>query len=118
MTVRNSFRIFFGNLLSLAAFSSMSRISAHTRFVVLAAIAVMALASSAPGAPRPGEPPVDPLLEMKQQAKTAAEQLYPDAPDGVDPVVTGPVSRQFRERQAAARCDEATWPNIPLDCYP
>jgi len=49
---------------------------------------------------------------------TAAEQLFPDAPDGVDPVVTGPVSTAFRQRQATAACDRAVWPDIPAECYP
>ena len=51
-------------------------------------------------------------------AATAAERLFPDAPDGVDPVVTGPVSAAFRQRQAAAGCDRATWPDVPAECYP
>ena len=47
-----------------------------------------------------------------------AEQLFADAPDGVDPVVTGPVSAAFKQRQQAANCDSAVWPNIPTVCYP
>lgn len=47
-----------------------------------------------------------------------AEQLFADAPDGVDPVVTGPVSAAFKQRQEAANCDSAVWPNIPTVCYP
>ncbi|MGX9576540.1 hypothetical protein [Mesorhizobium sp. f-mel] len=47
-----------------------------------------------------------------------ADQLFADAPDGVDPVVTGPVSAAFKERQAAANCDSAVWPQIPTVCYP
>lgn len=47
-----------------------------------------------------------------------AEQLFADAPDGVDPVVTGPVSTAFKQRQEAANCDRAVWPNIPTVCYP
>jgi len=47
-----------------------------------------------------------------------AEQIYADAPDGVDPVVTGPVSAAFKQRQKAANCDSAVWPNIPTVCYP
>lgn len=49
---------------------------------------------------------------------TAAQQLFSDAPDGVDPVVTGPVSSAFRERQREAGCAEAVWPNVPAACYP
>jgi hypothetical protein len=52
------------------------------------------------------------------QSDTAVEQAFPDAPYGVDPMVTGPTSASLEERQSAARCAEAVWPNIPLDCYP
>jgi hypothetical protein len=51
-------------------------------------------------------------------AATAAEEAFPDADYGVDPVVTGPTSASFKQQQAEAGCDRATWPNIPLDCYP
>ncbi|KRB20950.1 hypothetical protein EB815_06320 [Mesorhizobium loti] len=47
-----------------------------------------------------------------------AEQVFADAPDGVDPVVTGPVTAAFKQRQDAANCDTAVWPNIPMVCYP
>ncbi len=50
--------------------------------------------------------------------KRTAERLFADAPDGVDPVVTGPVSAAFKQRQKAANCDSAVWPNIPTVCYP
>ncbi|WP_245434953.1 hypothetical protein [Mesorhizobium sp. WSM3879] len=50
-------------------------------------------------------------------AKTA-QQMFADAPDGVDPIVTGPVSAAFKQRQKAANCDTAVWPNIPATCYP
>lgn len=48
----------------------------------------------------------------------SAEQVFADAPDGVDPMVTGPVSAAFKQRQDAANCDSAVWPNIPMVCYP
>ncbi|RUW96888.1 hypothetical protein EN816_25430 [Mesorhizobium sp. M8A.F.Ca.ET.173.01.1.1] len=48
----------------------------------------------------------------------SAQQAFADAPDGVDPVVTGPVSAAFKQRQASANCDAAVWPNIPMVCYP
>jgi hypothetical protein len=51
-------------------------------------------------------------------AQTAAEQAFPDAEYGVDPMVTGPVSASFAEQQANAGCDQAVWPKIPLACYP
>ncbi|TPK01022.1 hypothetical protein FJ979_04790 [Mesorhizobium sp. B1-1-6] len=48
----------------------------------------------------------------------SAEQVFADAPDGVDPVVTGPVSAAFKQRQQSANCDSAVWPNVPIVCYP
>ncbi|MER9231395.1 hypothetical protein NKI56_04690 [Mesorhizobium sp. M0622] len=50
--------------------------------------------------------------------KRSAEQLFADAPDGVDPMVTGPVSTAFKQRQQNAGCDQAVWPKIPVVCYP
>ena len=47
-----------------------------------------------------------------------AQQMFADAPDGVDPVVTGPVSAAFKQRQKGAGCDTAVWPNVPTTCYP
>jgi hypothetical protein len=49
---------------------------------------------------------------------TAAQQLFSDAPDGVDPMVTGPVSTSFRKKQQDAGCAEAEWPDVPVACYP
>lgn len=60
----------------------------------------------------PAERPVRPL-----QPDDASE-IFADAPYGVDPVVTGPVSAQFRERRQHLGCDTATWPNVPRGCYP
>jgi hypothetical protein len=48
----------------------------------------------------------------------SAEQRFADAPEGVDPVVTGPVSAAFKQRQENAGCDSAVWPEIPTVCYP
>ncbi|HEY6629921.1 MAG TPA: hypothetical protein VIZ90_00580 [Rhizobiaceae bacterium] len=49
--------------------------------------------------------------------QTAAEEAFPDAPYGVDPMVTGPTSVAFKTGQARNGCDAAVWPNIPLACY-
>lgn len=49
---------------------------------------------------------------------TDAELAYADAPYGVDPMVTGPVSASFKEQQQIAGCDAAKWPDVPLACYP
>ncbi|PBB64872.1 hypothetical protein CK228_30970 [Mesorhizobium sp. WSM4312] len=55
---------------------------------------------------------------VAQSDARTAEQAFADAPDGVDPMVTGPVSAAFKQRQDAANCDSAVWPNIPMVCYP
>jgi hypothetical protein len=47
-----------------------------------------------------------------------AEEAFPDAALGVDPVVTGPTSSSFKKQQQAFNCSKAVWPNIPLACYP
>jgi hypothetical protein len=49
---------------------------------------------------------------------SAAQELFADAPDGVDPMVTGPVPASFKQRQKDAGCDKAVWPNTPIACYP
>ncbi|MEW9805905.1 hypothetical protein ABUE31_07920 [Mesorhizobium sp. ZMM04-5] len=49
---------------------------------------------------------------------TDAQEAYPDAPYGVDPMVTGPTSTAFGKRQDAAGCAQAKWPDVPLACYP
>jgi hypothetical protein len=51
-------------------------------------------------------------------AATTAEEAFPDAYYGVDPMVTGPTSASFKKEQAANGCDKAAWPDIPLECYP
>ncbi|RWL13015.1 MAG: hypothetical protein EOR45_02970 [Mesorhizobium sp.] len=78
-----------------------------------AALAVLLAAGVAQSAARSKEA----LPALPSETRTA-EQLFADAPDGVDPVVTGPVSAAFKQRQEAANCDRAVWPNIPAVCYP
>lgn len=51
-------------------------------------------------------------------ASTDVAQRFADAPYGVDPVVTGPVSTAFKQQREAANCDNAVWPNVPAACYP
>ena len=47
-----------------------------------------------------------------------AEEMFSDAAFGVDPMVTGPVSKEFEQRQRDLGCTEAKWPDIPAACYP
>lgn len=53
-----------------------------------------------------------------EDAAGQPEQRFADAPYGVDPVVTGPVSESFKQRRAALGCDQADWPTAPAGCYP
>ena len=78
--------------------------------LVLGALALVMVAGAAHSAATRAEAP--------KAAATQAEALFPDAPDGVDPMVTGPVSVSFKRRQADAGCDKAAWPNVPAACYP
>ncbi|MCV0394580.1 MAG: hypothetical protein K5872_00065 [Rhizobiaceae bacterium] len=55
---------------------------------------------------------------LEEQTMTRAEIEFPDAPHGVDPIVTGPRTASFKERQDRAACDQAAWPEIPITCYP
>lgn len=74
------------------------------------ALAVM-LAGGAGAVTRPAAP-------VAQASTASAADLFPDAPYGVDPMVTGPVSASFRTQQADAGCAKANWPDIPAACYP
>jgi hypothetical protein len=75
-------------------------------------VAVMLAAGGARSAATRAAPAFD------QAAEPTAAKAFADAPDGVDPMVTGPVSATFRQRQEAAGCSEAVWPDIPMACYP
>lgn len=94
------------------------KISAAT--FACATIAILALAVS-PGRAATNER----LTQLAAAAAPTAdvEPIVPQdrfvgAPDGVDPVVTGPVSASFRKKQIALGCDRAVWPHIPVGCYP
>lgn len=78
--------------------------------LVLAAFGVMLAVGGARSAATHGDQP--------RVIAAEAEQLFADAPDGVDPMTTGPVSASFKQRQAEAGCAEAVWPNVPAACYP
>ena len=58
------------------------------------------------------------LADHRDATMLTAQDMFPDAPDGVDPMVTGPVSAAFRAQQQAAGCEQATWPRVPVECYP
>lgn len=89
--------------------------SSRARFAVLAAALVLT-ASGAHGVQQAGDrAPADGAAAA---ASTPAALMFPDAPDGVDPIVTGPVSAEFRARRKAAGCEAAEWPHVPVACYP
>ncbi len=76
-----------------------------------ALLAVLAIASDATPLAGVSTAPQPPL-------PVDAASLFPDAPYGVDPVVTGPVSAGFRQTREIFGCDRAAWPNVPAACYP
>jgi len=94
------------------------------RFAALAGascalVAAFALTASGAYGPQPADARRQAILEHGElMASTPAALMFPDAPDGVDPFVTGPVSAEFRARQQAAGCEAAVWPNVPVACYP
>lgn len=88
------------------------QVSKFRPILACAALAVVLAAGGAQSAATlKGNPALPPETET-------AEQLYADAPDGVDPIVTGPVSAAFKQQQKTAGCDTAVWPKIPVACYP
>ena len=102
-----------------------SRVWRTVRVAALAAFALLpALVSSGSAAPDGAyllaradvALPERPLQQLPPEED--ASEIFADAPHGVDPVVTGPVSAQFRERRELLRCDAATWPDVPRGCYP
>ncbi len=86
---------------------------AATATVPLAFVGAFALAATNSERQR-----LDPIPQTPAAEKTLAELAFPDAPYGVDPVVTGPRSASLSARQDGAGCKDAAWPNIPVDCYP
>jgi hypothetical protein len=92
-----------------------TRKSSLPGLLISAAIVAAGMVGAA-GAAYPTGPRL--LDERAVWLNTAAKQAFPDAPAGVDPTVTGPTSASFKQRQSAAGCAKAVWPNIPLACYP
>lgn len=83
-----------------------------------AAFCAVTLAMTSVSAHGPASPAPIPDHPSGKTAETLAELAYPDAPDGVDPMVTGPRTAAFKERQTRAGCSSAEWPDIPMECYP
>jgi len=84
------------------------------RILPAAAFAVMSVAAAYGASVFPHGDVVEPI----SMSLTDARDRFDDAPMGVDPMVTGPVSAAFREKQERLGCAEAKWPNIPAACYP
>lgn len=51
-------------------------------------------------------------------AEPSAGEVFDPALAWVDPVITGPVSPEFKRQREAAGCDVAVWPHIPTVCFP
>ena len=88
---------------------TIARLLAAATVVAVAGLMLTPVSARTPSfeAPAGWQPDADP-----------AEDLFADAEFGVDPMVTGPVSEDFRQLQARLGCAEAKWPNIPAACYP
>lgn len=85
----------------------------------IAAVGLVAFGLSATTARAPVEQPF-PTIAMQPlpPAEPTVQEMFADAPDGVDSMVTGPVSVQFKAQQQAAGCRDAVWPNVPRACFP
>jgi hypothetical protein len=81
---------------------------------LLTACVIVAMSALTPVSAR--TPAIDASLE--RDSALDAEEMFSDAPFGVDPMVTGPVSGEFAKRQRDLGCAEAKWPNVPAACYP
>lgn len=81
---------------------------------ILSPAAILAAVAVAYGAVTPHEDG----SKTDSETTPSVEERFADAPHGVDPFVSGPVSENFRQRQKAFDCDEASWPDIPAACYP
>lgn len=85
--------------------------------LLLRMIAVAGIAAASAFTPVSARTPAE-HATLDQALETDAEDLFSDAAFGVDPMVTGPVSEAFRQRQLDLGCAEARWPDIPAGCYP
>jgi hypothetical protein len=83
------------------------------RFVMISLSATLVALLALGGAWSAATPADKPMAVVTTQA----EKLFADAPDGVDPIVTGPVSAAFKQRQANIGCEKAIWPNVPAACF-
>jgi len=110
-------------ILARIRWSMMKTLSRSAALPLMLAGAALAVGLSAYGL----VPVTDAVAAAAVRAETApaqialpteAQAMFADAPDGVDPTVTGPVSASFRAMREALNCDEAVWPNIPAACYP
>lgn len=60
----------------------------------------------------------DARVQSPASVQIEPSERFAQAPFGVDATVTGPVSKEFRERRDALGCETAEWPHIPSGCYP
>lgn len=59
-----------------------------------------------------------PALQSEETSRDGMEIENDPALAWVDPVITGPVSPQYKRQREAAGCDQAVWPHIPAVCFP
>ncbi len=90
--------------------------------VIASTVAAITVSSASPTRLENSDAFPVPSMTSNDLAAAAKEANQGEASDatfvGVDPVVTGPVSAEFKQARAAAGCDRAEWPNVPKVCYP
>lgn len=82
-----------------------------------AALVVLAFTGDVVDA-RQAHPVAAPSLQSGDMAPDIQDMETDPALAWVDPVITGPVSPQYRRQRDAAGCDQAAWPHIPAVCFP
>jgi len=96
----------------------MASLSDQKRKIRIAAVAAALLGAFGLSSGNARGPASAETRPEEPRIATLAEQMFPDAAYGVDPMVTGPVSAEFKAQQKAAGCDDAVWPAIPASCFP
>lgn len=103
------------NLFAPPGFRRMQSTFASRLMLALCAVLVGAGLAAAVAQPAPTG---SMGLTVPSAEPTEAEEMFADAPYGVDPMPTGPVSAAFKQNQRTLDCANATWPDIPAACYP
>ncbi len=98
--------------------ATMIKLAAAATICMTVALATLLVS---PGNAAPVESRNSLAVEQRSASDRDAAELqerFAGAPDGVDPIVTGPVSVAFKEKRALLDCANAVWPRVPAACYP